>query len=66
MNDPLETKDYEGFEEWWQQLLKLALEAEHHLAGTPEQYREYFDDGDTPGEALDAEIESELMSGESE
>jgi len=66
MQDPLATKDYENFDQWWQSLLKLALEVAHDLVGRPEHYQEYYDDGDTPEEALDLELEAALIGDEEE
>lgn len=45
----------ESFDDWFRQLEELAEGIDWEL-GEPESYTEYFDDGDTPEQALDEEI----------
>ncbi len=47
-----------SFDTWWQRFLHCAEEAGFEInADDSTAYREYYDDGDTPEEALEAEIE---------
>ncbi len=44
---------------WWSALCKIAKRADFPLdVERPSSYKEYFDDGDSPRDALDAEIEA--------
>ena len=52
----------QSFDRWWQAFKRLAKAADHKPAGFQEAYREYYDDGDTPSEAL----ENEVKGGKSE
>jgi len=44
------------FEAWWEELTNLAKQAEWDL-GEKEQYKEFFDDGDSPEDALDVDMD---------
>lgn len=44
------------FDHWWKQLCLLSDKADWDLQGTRNEYRDYYDDGDTPEEALDYEM----------
>lgn len=44
------------FEAWWEELTKLAEQAEWDL-GEKESYKEFFDDGDSPEDALDTDMD---------
>lgn len=47
---------YESFHIWFWRLDKLARNAGFKL-GKKEEYREYYDDGDSPEHALECEME---------
>lgn len=47
MVEPLVT-----FDEWWQRLQALADVEDWELVGEKDDYQEYYDDGDSPEEAL--------------
>ena len=48
---------------WWLDLKKLAIEkGVEFLAGDPETHREYFDQGDSVEDVLEAEIDSACSS----
>lgn len=47
----------QNFDEWWNELKSMAAEAEWKL-GEKETYKEFYDDGDSPSDALDMDMES--------
>jgi hypothetical protein len=47
----------QSFEEWWTELKNLAAEDDWSL-GEKESYQEFYDDGDTPADALEVDMES--------
>jgi len=52
-----------SFAEWWQVLLKFAahLDAEDAIdIYNPEQYQEYWEDGDSPEDCFFTEIETRI------
>jgi hypothetical protein len=45
------------FEEWWEDLVSLSEDRGFELnIENPEEYREYYDDGDTPEDTLIQEL----------
>jgi len=49
--------DLMTFDVWWLRLIKLAKDNKWKL-GDKQTYREYFDDGDSPEDALKSEMRS--------
>lgn len=47
----------QSFDEWWEELQGLATEADWKL-GEKETYKEFYDDGDSPAEALEDDLEN--------
>lgn len=47
-----------SFTDWWKELLDLADLEDFKLYPDRELYREYYDLGDTPEEALDVEMDT--------
>lgn len=48
-----------SFEAWWQELVSLAVAQDFPLnVGEPESYQDYFDDGDSPEDALQTEMDA--------
>lgn len=45
------------FEQWWDELRGLAKDAEWEL-GVKDTYMEFFDDGDSPADALEDDMEN--------
>ena len=45
------------FDVWWLRLIKLAKDNKWKL-GDKQTYREYYDDGDSPEDALRSEMKS--------
>ncbi len=46
-----------AFDVWWARFLHIAEEADWGVVNDPDAYREYYEDGDSPEEALDNEME---------
>ncbi len=44
------------FETWWQRFMHCAEEVDWPTGNDAEAYREYYDDGDSPEEALATEM----------
>jgi hypothetical protein len=47
----------QSFDDWWAELKNLAAEDDWSL-GEKESYHEFYDDGDTPADALEVDMES--------
>ncbi len=57
--DTKEPVELISFDTWWQRFQHCAAEAGFEIDDDDSgAYREYYDDGDTPEEALDNEIEA--------
>lgn len=48
-----------SFEDWWRELMALAVSADFPLnIAEPQSYQDYFDDGDSPDDVLQAEMDA--------
>lgn len=47
---------YADFPGWWSRYVALAEECNWFVSDDPDSYREYYEDGDTPEEALAEEM----------
>lgn len=45
-----------NFDEWWAQLQGLAILEGLELVGDQDDYREYFEDGDSPEDTIEIEL----------